>query len=84
MISNALNKYHQAALRTTELTALAVLTGEATRAMESGLANAVAFESIKENVRGLLDATVGDPSFVEVYDYVVSNGAGEIVRQRFD
>ena len=51
LISNALNKYHQASLRTTELTALAVLTGEVTRAMESNLADAVAFETIKENVR---------------------------------
>lgn len=66
MISQALNKGHEAALRTGELTALAVLTGAITRAQESKLAQKLAYESVKEAVRTELDVFADEPEFVEL------------------
>ena len=51
LISNALNKFHEAALKTTELTALNCLTGEISFQFETKLVESITFDSVKENVR---------------------------------
>ncbi len=77
LISQALNKGQQVALRTTELTALAVLTGAVTRELESAVADSVAFETVKEKVRKELDMFVDDPEFIALFEFVVSQGASK-------
>ena len=54
------------ALRTTELTAVAVLKGEMIVQMD--IAQQVAFATVKERVRSQLDNVVDDPDFVELFD----------------
>ena len=75
LISNALNKGQEAALRSSELTALAVLTGEVTRAMEGHLAKHVDYMTIKTKIRHQLDTYVDEPEFIEVFQTVVELGA---------
>jgi len=58
LISQALNKGSALALQTTELTALAVLTGAVTLAHESAVAEDMALETVKEKVRHELDVFV--------------------------
>ena len=48
LISQALNSGQTVALQTSELTALAVLTGAVTRELESAVADRVSFETVKE------------------------------------
>lgn len=74
-ISQALNKGHTRALETTELTAIAVLSGAAI-AQAQGTANEVQYETVKEKVRGELDLFVDDPDFIELYEFVINLGAG--------
>ena len=74
-ISQALNKGHARALETTELTAMAVLSGAAI-AQAQGTANEVQYETVKEMLRGELDMYVDDPDFIELYDFVINLGAG--------
>ena len=73
MIAQALNKGQSRALETTELTAMAVLTGEAMAQMK-GLANEVQYEAVKEKLRAELDLFVDDPDFIELYDFVINLG----------
>ena len=74
-ISQALNKGQAIALKTTEMTALAVLNGTIGRELQSRLADEVAFEAVKEKVRHELDLWVDDPDFIELFDYAISLGA---------
>ena len=75
MISNALNNAQNMALRTSELTAMSVLTGAVTLQFESAVAGEVAFESVREKVRGELDMYVDMPGFIDLFDFVVNIGA---------
>ena len=75
LISNALNKGQEAACKTSELTALAVLTGQVTLHAEQNNSQAVAYETIKEKLRGELDYYVDEPEFIEMFECVVSLGA---------
>ena len=77
LISQALNKGQQVALHTTELTALAVLTGVVTLELESAVADQVAFESVKEKVRGELDMYVDQAEFIDLFEFVVNMGANK-------
>ena len=77
LISQALNEAQQMALRTSELTALAVLTGADGLARESAVADEVAFESAKEKVRGELDMYVDMHGFIDPFEFVVNMGAGK-------
>ena len=61
LISQAINNAQSMALRTSELTAMAVLTGEVTLQWESAVAGEVAFESVREKLRGELDMYVDMP-----------------------
>ena len=74
-ISQALNKGQSVALRTTEMTALAVLNGTIGMALQSAAATEVAFETVREKVRSELDIWVDDPDFIEAFDFVINLGA---------
>ena len=77
LISQALNTGQQMAFKTTELTALAVLTGAVTRELESAVAGAVAFQTVQDKVRAELDHYVDMPEFVDLFEFVVNMGAGK-------
>ena len=77
MISQALNAGHNLALRTSELTALAVLTGAITLELESAVAARVSFETVQARVRQELDMFVDQPDFVDVFEFVVNMGANK-------
>ena len=74
-ISNALNTAHQLALRTTELTAVAVLKGEII-VQSKDISQKVLFKSVVDNVRRELSVAADDPELIEVFDYLISLGVG--------
>ena len=75
-ISQALNKGHQLALRTSELTAVAVLKGEIIVQLPMHLGERVAFQTVRDRVRHQLDDAADDPDLPAVYDYLISAGVG--------
>ena len=75
VISRALNEGHQIALRTTELTAVAVLKGEII-IQSKDISQRVAFQSVRDKVRRELDSLADDPDLVEVFDFLISLGVG--------
>ena len=77
LISNALNSGHNLALQTSELTALAVLTGTVTLELEAAVAARVSFEGVKEKVRHELDMFVDQPDFMDLFEFVVNMGANK-------
>ena len=81
--SPSVEQGHQSALISTELTAVAVLTGAFTLKLESAVANQVEFESIKANVRGELDIFVDEPEFIELFEFVLNLGANKANRIPF-
>ena len=76
IISQALNKGHEVALRTTELTAVAILRGEII-AQLAFQGQCVAFKTVRDRVRAQLDAVADDPDLPEVFDYLISAGVGK-------
>ena len=76
-ISYAINNGNQLALRTTELTAMKVVSGEISLAMSSAVAEDMLFESIKAKVRHQLDFLVGEPDFIERYAYIINLGGSK-------
>ena len=77
LISQALNKAHSMALRTSELTALNVLTGAVALESESAAAGQVCFESVREKVRAELDMYVDLLGFIDLFEFVVNMGASK-------
>jgi hypothetical protein len=77
LISQALNTGQQMALHTTELTAMAVLTGAVAFELQSAVAEEVAFESVKEKVRGELDMFVDLPEFLDLFEFVINMGGNK-------
>ena len=75
LISQALNNAHNMALRTSELTALSVLSGAVALVLESALAGEVCFETVREKVRVELDMYVDLLGFIELFEFVVNMGA---------
>ena len=69
-ISQALNKGQEAALQTSELTAVAVLNGRVGVELNAAVAAEVAFETVKQKVRKELDTFVDEPEFVEMFQAV--------------
>ena len=61
-ISQALNTGHQLALRTSELTAVAVLKGEIIVQLPMHLGERVAFQTVRDRVRHQLDDAADDPT----------------------
>ena len=79
LISQALNKANSMALRTSELTALNVLTGAVALASGSAVAGEVCFESVREKVRAELDMYVDMSGFIDLFEFVVNMGANKNV-----
>ena len=77
LISQVLNKPQSMALRTTELTAVAVLTGALTLHSNGGLASKVDFCTIRDKVRDELDVFVDEPEFVGLFDFIINLGGGK-------
>ena len=75
LISQALNTSQNMALRTSELTALNVLSGAVALALESAVAGEVCFESVREKVRLELDMYVDLPGFIDLFEFVINMGA---------
>ena len=67
------------ALRTSELTALDVLSGAVALALGSAVAGAVCFETVREKVRAELDMYVDLPGFIDLFEFVVNMGANKNV-----
>ena len=76
VISSALNKGHELALRTTELTAVAVLKGEIIVQSSKHVGQRVAFGTVRERVRAQLDSAADDPDLPELFDFLVCAGVG--------
>ena len=74
-ISQALNKGHQLALRTTELTAVAVLRG-AIILQSQNLGQRVVYQTVRERARQQLDDAADDPDLPAVFGYLISAGVG--------
>mgnify|MGYP005671993335 CR=1 FL=1 len=75
LISQALNSGQQLALHTSELTALAVLTGSVSLEYESALAGHVSLETVKSKLRLELDMYVDQAEFTDLFKFVVNMGA---------
>ena len=75
-ISEALNLPHQEAMRTTELTAIAVLKGEIIAQQGGNLSQQIAYQTMRNRVRSQLHAAADDPDLPEVFDFLISNGVG--------
>ena len=74
LISQALNSPQNMAARTSELTALSVLSGAVALALGSAVAGEVCFESVREKVRAELDLYVDMPGFIDLFEFVVNMG----------
>ena len=74
-ISRAFNEGHQLALRTTELTAGAVLKGEII-IQSKDISQRVVFQSVRDKVRRELDSLADDPDLVEVFEFLIYLGVG--------
>jgi hypothetical protein len=77
VISQALNEAQTIALRTTELTAVAVLQRLAITQMSKDVGQRVAFQTIKDLARNQLGVCVDEPDFIELYDFLISLGVGK-------
>ena len=76
IICCALQKGSELALKTTELTALALLKGEIIRQMGKDLSQMVAYQRVKTAVQLQLDTAAEDPDLPAVFDYLITNGVG--------
>ena len=76
IISQALNQPQQMAMRTTELTAVAVLKGEIIVQLGKDLSQRVAFQTVRDRVRAQLHTAADDPDLPEVFDFLISSGVG--------
>ena len=74
LISQALNSPQNMAARTSELTALSVLSGAVALALETALAGEVCFETVREQVRMELDMYVDQAGFIDLFEFVVNMG----------
>ena len=63
-------------MRTTELTAVSILKGEIIVQMGEYLSQSVAFQSVRNHVRGELQTAADDPDLAEVFELLISLGVG--------
>ena len=63
--------------RTSELTALNVLSGAVALELETAGAGEVCFETVREKVRVGLDMYVDLPGFIDLFEFVVNMGANK-------
>ncbi len=82
-ISQALNSGYEMALKATELTTLAVLSGAVALAYESAVAENIAFETVREKVRNESEHFVDLPEFLDLFEFVINMSAhrGPFIRQ---
>ena len=76
IISQALNEPQKMSMRTSELTAVAVLRGEIIVQMGKDISQRVAFQTVRDRVRLELHTAADDPDLPEVFDFLISNGVG--------
>ena len=76
-ISQALNLANEMGLRTSELTAVAVLKGEMIAQMGKDLSQDVAYTSVLERVRRELKLAASEPDLPDVFDFLRSLGVGK-------
>jgi hypothetical protein len=76
IISQALNHPQQMAMRTSELTAVAVLKGEIIVQLGKDISQRVAFQTVRDRVRNQLANAADDPDLPEVFDFLISCGVG--------
>ena len=74
LISQALNRGHAHALKTTEITAMAALAGACAKELESSVAGKIVFETVQRKVRNELAEYADDPEFIDLFDFVVNVG----------
>ena len=77
IISQSLNIEQELALRTSELTAVAVLRGEMIVQMGKDFSQKVAYKSVIAKVRQELKISADDPDLPDVFDYLRSLGVGK-------
>ena len=84
VISQVMSTGQEMALRTTELTAVAVLRGETIVQRGKNLIQQVVIQSVRERVRHELGNAADDPDLPEVFDYLISQGVGKkkLLRRR--
>ena len=73
MISAALNLPNSMAMRTTELTAIALLNGEIIVQLGKDIGQKVAFQTVRDRLRQQLPNAADDPDLAEIFDYLMSN-----------
>ena len=76
IISQAQNQPQQMGMRTTELTAVAVLKGEIIVQLGKNVSQRVAFQTVRDRVRSQLHTAADDPDLPEVFEFLISNGVG--------
>ena len=77
IISQSLNIEQELALRTSELTAVAVLKGEMIVQMGKDFSQKVVYKSVIAKVRQELKISADDPDLPDVFDYLRSLGVGK-------
>ena len=65
------------ALRTTELTALAVPKGETIAQTGNNISQRVAYQTVREAVLVQLDSAAHEPDLPELFDFLISAGVGQ-------
>ena len=75
LIANALNRTNEVVLRTTELTAVAVLSGQCALQSNALNSNSIDFEAIKKRVNLQIPDFVAEPEFKEFFDCIINLGA---------
>ena len=75
LISQVLNRGHAQALKTTEITALAALSGVCAKGLESTVSGQIIFETVQRRVRRELAEYVDGPEFHDLFEFVVNLGA---------
>ena len=75
LISTALNSNTALALRTTELTALSVLSGECALQCRTTNSDLIEFGKIREKLRHIIPTFVDEPEFKEFFEFVINLGA---------
>ena len=76
VISAALNRPQTLALKSTELTAVAVLKGEIITQMSMHVGERVAFQTVRERVRDQLDLAADDMDLPEIFGFLITLGVG--------
>ena len=77
VISQALNQPQQMAMRTSELTAVAVLKGEIIVQMSKDVSQRVAFQTVRDRVRSQLHTAADDPDLAEIFGFLIHAGVGK-------